>query len=127
MLIGELARRSGLSRDTLRYYENLGLLDPVTRRGNNYREYGSESLDRLEIIRKGKSIGLTLAEIAGVFHEGRIDRTGLFRLLQAKKELLDAQILALTNMRAELMAAMDRCPGQCGDPRPGGPEHCGAL
>lgn len=120
MRIGELAQRSGLSRDTLRYYERLGLLDFVSRHDNNYREYADEALDKLELIKKGKSIDLTLREIAGIFHEGAIDRTALFNLLQVEKQELDGQILASANIRAELPATMDRCPKECRDSRCGG-------
>ena len=49
--IGELARASGLTPDTLRYYERLGLLAPAHRTSGNFRTYESATLDRLRFIR----------------------------------------------------------------------------
>lgn len=40
MLIGQLAKKTGFSRDTIRYYEAFGLISPDYRRESNYREYG---------------------------------------------------------------------------------------
>ena len=65
MLIGELARQTGLSRDTIRYYERLGLLRPCGRpsQANNYKEYPPAAVTRLGLIQQGKNLGFSLAEI----------------------------------------------------------------
>ena len=60
--IGELAVRSGLTPDALRYYERLGLLPPPQRSGGGYRLYEEATLDRLRFIRQAQSLGLTLRE-----------------------------------------------------------------
>lgn len=70
MLIGELSALSGLSKDTIRYYEKLGLIKVYkkSRRENNYKEYTEEVLERLEIIKRAKHLGFTLKEIDEFMH-----------------------------------------------------------
>ena len=69
MKIHELEAASGLSRDTLRYYEKLGLISAPHRLANGYREYAAHTLQELRFIRKGQSLGFTLAEIKpGITH-----------------------------------------------------------
>ena len=76
MLIGELAAKSGLSRDTIRFYEKQGLISVSwkERRDNNYKEYSDEVLETLLTIKRVKSFGFTLNEAADLIGtEGRID------------------------------------------------------
>ena len=65
MLIGELDERTGLTKDTIRFYEKKGLiaLDRKSRRENNYKEYPAQVLEKLMLIRKLKDMGFTLNEI----------------------------------------------------------------
>ncbi|MEO0376447.1 MAG: MerR family transcriptional regulator, partial [Cyanobacteria bacterium P01_A01_bin.17] len=64
MKIGELAKRTDLSIDTIRFYEKKGLLDPkhVQRRANNYRNYTEEAVGRLKLVREAKRLGFSLSE-----------------------------------------------------------------
>lgn len=64
MLIGELANKTGFSRDTIRFYEKKGLISVgrKERRDNNYKEYSDEVLERLFMIKKIKNFGFTLNE-----------------------------------------------------------------
>ena len=69
MKIHELEAASGASRDTLRYYEKLGLISAPRRLANGYREYEAHTLQELRFIRKGQSLGFTLAQIKpGILH-----------------------------------------------------------
>ncbi len=61
--IAELARRTGLSSRTLRYYGELGLVLPEGRGPGRRRRYGREALERIRFIRRLKKLGLTLMEI----------------------------------------------------------------
>ena len=65
MLIGELVERSGLTKDTIRFYEKKGLitLEKKSRRENNYKEYSEQVLEKLMLIRRLKKMGFTLHEI----------------------------------------------------------------
>jgi len=58
---GQLARQSGVSTDTLRHYERLGLLSLPQRTPGNYREYPPTSQQRVELIRRALTIGFSLA------------------------------------------------------------------
>ena len=66
MRIGELAATSGTTTKTLRFYERAGLLAPPERTPGGYRDYGPETLHRLQFIRRGRAAGLTLAQIRDV-------------------------------------------------------------
>lgn len=63
MRIGELARKTGVEADNIRYYEKEGLLPAPSRQINGYRAYGQAHLDRLAFIRHCRSLDMTLAEI----------------------------------------------------------------
>lgn len=66
MKIGELAKRSGLAASTIRFYEAKGLLKPVPRQINGYREYAPASLMLLSIITSAQQAGFSLDEIRQV-------------------------------------------------------------
>ncbi|MCF4970162.1 MerR family transcriptional regulator [Nostoc sp. CMAA1605] len=65
MLIGELSKRTGLSKDTLRFYEKLGLITAQVRQAGTrtYMEFSPEALERIVMIKQGKSLGFTLNEM----------------------------------------------------------------
>lgn len=65
MLIGELAQKTGLSKDTIRFYEKMGLIEAKARQAGTrtYMEFSPEMLERVVLITRGKSLGFTLNEI----------------------------------------------------------------
>lgn len=63
MKIGELAKLSGTSPETIRYYEREGLMPAAARTGANYRDYGDEHHRRLAFIRHCRTLGISLAEV----------------------------------------------------------------
>ena len=66
MLINELSKQTGVSIHTIRYYENLGLIQGTTDdkvKTNNYKNYDERAAERLEIIVEAKQVGFSLAEI----------------------------------------------------------------
>ena len=71
MKIGELEARSGASRHTLRYYEQIGLISPQ-RRTNNYRDYTTQTLHDLDFIKRAQSMGFSLGEIGEILDAQRI-------------------------------------------------------
>src|SRR5579884_1255956 len=64
--ISEVATRSGTPVSTLRYYERIGLVRPEGRGANNYRHYDPSVVERLAFIAEAKSLGLSLADVAGL-------------------------------------------------------------
>lgn len=63
MRIGEVAGRSGVPIRTIRYYEDIGVLDAPRRTTSGYRDYDERVLDRLAFVRSAQTVGLTLGEI----------------------------------------------------------------
>ena len=63
MKIGELSRLTGLRPSRIRYYEKQGLLPQADRRDNGYRDYGSDSIQRLQLIMISQELGFSLSEI----------------------------------------------------------------
>jgi DNA-binding transcriptional MerR regulator len=120
MQIGELADATGISRDTLRYYEKRGLL--VARRGGNgYRDYPPEAADWLRYIRTAQALGFTLQEIeadlpllSAPADDGVAVAAALRAALQAKLVEIDRRIAGLQALRGELAqrltAQMADCP-----------------
>lgn len=66
LTVGRLARRFGLSRSTLLYYDRLGLLSPSGRSGGDYRLYGEADAARLEAICRFRAAGFSLADVAAL-------------------------------------------------------------
>jgi DNA-binding transcriptional MerR regulator len=64
--IGQLARATGVSADTLRYYERIGLFPRVHRAANGYRDYSAGVVSRIRVIRNAVQLGFPLNEIARV-------------------------------------------------------------
>jgi len=63
MKISEFEKVTNLSRDTIRYYEKIGMLTPPLRGANGYREYGKVQQEEIAFIQKGKMIGFDLSSI----------------------------------------------------------------
>lgn len=122
MLIGELAARSGLSHDTLRYYERAGLI--AARRGaNGYRRYPAEAETRLALVRLAQGLGFSLAEIREVLRlmdqAGELPAEQVQALLQAKLAEMDARLTELQRLRQDVARRLaDVCPLRLGMPLP---------
>ena len=104
--IGELAAKVGMTERTIRYYEEVGLLDSVKRLDGGTRAYTDDDVRRLKFIRKLKVLGLTLQEmheLEDMYKTQRSNRTVLPRLI----ELLDAHLLTVDGRIAELHALRD--------------------
>ena len=118
MLIGIIAQESGFSRDTIRYYEKIGLLrlPKRARRENNYKEYSPAILSRLRTIKELKNIGYTLAEIQQVitsYENGALDCIAGKDQVLEKVRLIDAQITQLQRIKQQLLEAVVDCPHHC--------------
>ena len=66
MRSGKLAQLSGVSTDTLRHYERIGVLAKAPRTKSGYRQYPPSALDRVRLVRRAISVGFTLEELARV-------------------------------------------------------------
>src|SRR4051794_41951652 len=63
MRIGEVASRSGVTVDTVRFYERVGVLPQAARTPSGYRDYATETVGRIELTRVLQAIGFTLGEV----------------------------------------------------------------
>ena len=90
--IGNLARRAGVSIDTVRYYEKSGLLTPQARLPSGYRRYGASQVARLRFIRRAQELGFSLKDISE-FDE------------------VEKRIGALQRVQTALSELIEHCPG----------------
>ena len=88
MKIGELAKQSGLTAHTLRYYEKLGLIEPLKSQQNNYRDYSDDDLHTAHFIKRCKDSGFSLDDTAA-----------LLSIKDAKSEHVCAEAKAITEAK----------------------------
>ncbi|MFF0751868.1 MerR family transcriptional regulator [Streptomyces sp. NPDC004267] len=102
--IGDLARRTGLTVKAIRFYADTGIVPPTARTPAGYRQYGADSLARLELVRTLRELGVDLAAIRRV-----LDReVSLTDVAATHAEALDVQIRVLRQRRAVLTAVARR-------------------
>lgn len=107
MLIGQLAEKSGLSRDTIRFYEKEDFIRAITR-NNGYKDYPEQTIQQLELIKTAKTLGFSLAEIKQVsllLAQGDIPASQLQQALQNKIAMIDDKLAKLQQMRMLLVNA----------------------
>lgn len=63
MKIGDIAKRTGLKVETVRFYESERLIDPPLRSGGNYRLYNQSHLNRLSFVKRARDLGFTLDQV----------------------------------------------------------------
>jgi len=100
MKIGELESRSGASRHTLRYYEQIGLISAL-RQTNNYRVYTEQTLQDLDFIQRAQSMGFTLGEIGEILDAQRnrlIDCAEGAKLIETKMAEIKQKIANLQSI-----------------------------
>jgi DNA-binding transcriptional MerR regulator len=105
MKSGELARLTGVSTDTLRHYERLGLLKRPVRTQGNYREYEPAARQRVELIQRALKIGFALRELKEIFAQrdsGSPPCRRVRDLLGAKMRQVDEQLRNLAALRTDL-------------------------
>ncbi|MGH1350771.1 MAG: MerR family transcriptional regulator [Methyloligellaceae bacterium] len=113
MLISKLAEQTGVSTDTLRYYEREGLIRS-SRRPNGYREYSDEMLFVMNYIQTAQRLGFTLAEIAEEIPsllEAGLTEEKIKKVLSEKILVVDKKIEDLQQVRSELKQLLETtCP-----------------
>jgi DNA-binding transcriptional MerR regulator len=112
MRIGTLSALTGLSRDSLRFYETRGLLQ-ARRSSNGYRDYPEEAVQWLGYVRTAQQLGFTLAEIAAdlpLLAQGEDAGPALRAALARKLADVDARIQGLQGLRRDLAARLAETP-----------------
>jgi DNA-binding transcriptional MerR regulator len=119
--VGEVGERTGLSRKALRHYESLGLVEPAVRTESGYRLYDEEALRRIELVRRAKTLGLSLSEAKEFLHvaDGCCgdNHPALAELVEGKLEETARQMAELQALRGNLQEVLDRLESNRGQHR----------
>ena len=111
--IGEIAARSGVTVETLRYYERLGLLPPTPRAKGGARRYDAVTVQRVRFIKEAQTLGLALSEIrealSGATRHGASGCAQARALLERHIDDLDRRIAQLQVHRDRLHALRMDC------------------
>jgi DNA-binding transcriptional MerR regulator len=106
LTVSKLARKFGLSRATLLYYESEGLLEPASRTDNGYRWYGEKEIERLERIVAYRSYGVAVKDICALL-AGESDQAHE-QILRKRFTQLENEIQALRTQQQSLVAILEQ-------------------
>jgi len=118
MLIGEIAKKTCLSRDTIRFYEKKGLIavDRTDSEWNNYKNYSAATLNRLMLIKRAKGFGFTLNEIAEILDLCEMNAATcnvMSDKIQEKLTAIDQKIKELKAMKKMIYSKMKEAEQIC--------------
>jgi DNA-binding transcriptional MerR regulator len=103
--IGQLSQRTGVSSETIRYYERITLLSRPQRAENGYRQYGETDVERLQFIRRSRALDFTLDEIREIlaFRERQEPPCRyVMSVMQERMEEIERRIQDLEKLRDEI-------------------------
>jgi len=108
--IGEVAGRSGVSIDTVRFYERRQLLPVAPRSANGYRVFTSEAIERVHFIKQAQELGFSLDEIATFLSaSGTSDCRSVHDLLDAKVKEINDRMRSMVEFRDKLLHYLVEC------------------
>jgi Cu(I)-responsive transcriptional regulator len=114
MNIGTAARECGLPTKTVRYYADIGLVEPHGRAGNGYRAYGPGEVQRLQFVRRARAFGFSVEEcreLLGLYADRNRASSDVKRLTLQRIERLEAQMAELSALRDDLNRLAEACKG----------------
>ena len=114
MMIGDLARRAGCKVQTVRYYEQIGLMPEPERTKGQQRRYGGGHLDRLSFIRHSRELGFPLAairELLGLSDRPEQSCAAADQIARRQLELVESRLVRLRALRSELKRMIVQCGG----------------
>jgi MerR family transcriptional regulator, copper efflux regulator len=103
--IGEIAREAGVSPDTIRHYERVGVLPHPPRTLAGYRRFSGETIERVRLVRRALAIGFSLAELARILKvrdAGGVPCKSVHALAKQKLQSLKVQIADLIRLRTQM-------------------------
>lgn len=112
--IGELARLTGASIETIRYYERIGLMPRPPRTGGGRRAFGAESLSALNFIRRCRELGFSLDDIRELLAQRHAQPccANVKSIATRHLETVRRKLRDLTEMEASLASLVARCSGE---------------
>ena len=117
MNIGNASEKSGLSAKTIRYYEDIGLLQ-ADRAGNGYRDYSMSDVHRLRFLQRSRSLGFSVEEcrqLLSLYSDKDRESASVKAIAKAKLTEIDRKLAELTELRDTLRVLVRSCHG---DKRP---------
>lgn len=114
-LIKDLADKTGLSHDTIRFYEKKQLIQPSFRGSNNYRYYNDDALKRLLFIKRCRALDMTLKEIQSLIaleQNPEQDCSAVNNLIDAHLQHVESRIAELLTFRLQLQQLRQSCSAQ---------------
>lgn len=113
--IGSLSKQTGVKVPTIRYYEQIGLIDPAERTEGNQRRYPNEALQRLGFIKHARELGFSIETILALIElNNHPDRSCAEATKIAREQLSDVRerIASLVRLESELVRISDGCKGE---------------
>lgn len=113
LTIGKLAKRSGISTDTLRYYEKMGLIKAASRSKAGYRFYGEDAERIIQFIKGAKTLNFTLEEIRQLLTLNRSDKATCAEVLKYTTDKIaeaEQKIRELKVVKKILTSLVKQCP-----------------
>lgn len=112
--IGEVSRLSGCSRETIRHYEKLKLIDAPPRGANGYRYYTTEAMRRLGFIRHARALGIdleTIRDLLALSDDPEADCATVDLIASQHLQHLEARVASLQSLTDELRSLVSQCRG----------------
>lgn len=129
MYVTDLANKTGVPPDTVRYYSKIGMLKPARNAENHYQVYGANDARRLRFIRAAKTLGFTLADIRAFFDDAEHGDSPCPRVRAlinrhiAETETRLAELTALHTKMVQAIAVWEQMP----DAEPTGDSVCALI
>ncbi|RWR00724.1 transcriptional regulator [[Pantoea] beijingensis] len=114
MNISDVAKKTGLTHKTIRFYEEKGLVTPPLRGENGYRSYTAKHLEELTLLRQARQVGFNLdecREMVVLFNNPARHSADVKARTLEKVAEIEAHIKELSQMRERLLALAADCPG----------------
>ena len=112
---GKLARRTGVNIETIRYYEQRGLIPEPPRTASGYRQYTEDYVERIRFIKRAQELGFTLEEIKELLSlrvDPETDRGEVKQRAAAKIVDIEEKICDLERMKHQLKRLVTSCSGR---------------
>lgn len=114
MNIGEAVKRSGLPAKTIRFYEDIGLVEPSARRANGYRDFDERDLHELRFLARARSLGFSVEQcraLLDLYRDRSRASADVKAIAEARVADIERKIAELIAMRATLEHLIERCHG----------------
>ena len=109
MQISELCRKTEMTKDTIRFYEKIGLLAQIERKANGYKDYSNRHVEQLKLLKHAKELGFTLNEIkelAELLFMKQLTQAEMTTFLINKEQEIDNKIMQLKAFKQEIKSTL---------------------